>query len=208
VLLARGPRVRVEAEIVRDAALAAGQLLSEKLGGPSVFPPQPPSVTTDGTYGAFQWEPSVGEARYRRSLYTFSKRTAPFAMYNTFDAPSGEACLARREISNTPLQALALLNDTIFVEAAQALGRNAAAMDETNDEARAASIFRRCLGRPPQPDELAALTNFAAKQRDRLKSHELDAQKIAGGGDAKGDAATWTLVARAVLNLDEFVTKN
>ena len=118
LLLARGPRFRMEAELIRDAALREAGLLSEKIGGPSVFPPQPASVTTEGAYGPLKWNASTGEDRFRRSLYTFSKRTAPFALYNTFDAPTGEECLARREVSNTPLQALSVLNDTIFVEAA------------------------------------------------------------------------------------------
>src|SRR5207302_2501808 len=123
VLLARGPRFRIEAELVRDVALRMGGLLSDRLGGPSVFPPQPSGVTSEGTYGPLQWKVSEGEDRYRRGLYTFSKRTAPYAMFTTFDAPSGEACCPRREVSNTPLQALTLLNDAVFVEAAQALGR-------------------------------------------------------------------------------------
>ena len=126
-LLARGPRVRLEAEVIRDAALRASGLLSERIGGPSVFPPQPPGVTTEGTYGGLEWKVSPGGDRYRRGLYTFTKRTAPFAMATTFDAPSGEVCVARREVSNTPLQALTLLNDPVFEEAAQALGRLMAA---------------------------------------------------------------------------------
>ncbi len=121
-LLGRGPRVRLEAEQIRDAVLRVSGLLSEKVGGPSVFPPQPPGVTTEGAYGQLQWKVSDGPDRYRRGLYTFSKRTAPFAMFATFDAPSGEVCVARRDVSNTPLQALTLLNDPAFTEAAQALG--------------------------------------------------------------------------------------
>ena len=122
-LLARGPRFRADAEVIRDQVLKGAGLLSTKIGGPSVFPPQPPSVTTEGTYGAFAWHTSHGEDRFRRSLYTYAKRTAPFAMYNTFDAPTGESCIVRREVSDTPLQALTLLNDTMFVEAAQAMGK-------------------------------------------------------------------------------------
>ena len=207
VLLSRAPRFRLEAELVRDSALAASGLLSEKLGGPSVFPPQPPSVTTEGAYGALAWKASTGEDRYRRSLYTYSKRTAPFAMYNTFDGPTGEECVARREVSNTPLQALALLNDAVFVEAAQAMGRKAAGLKESDSE-RATLIFRRCMTRPPEEDEVAMLVDFARRQRERLQSGELDAAKIAG--DGKGDPvqrAVWTAVARAVMNLDEAVTK-
>ena len=115
-LLARGPRVRLEAEVIRDSVLQASGLLCERVGGPSVFPPQPPGVTTEGTYGGLAWKVSKGRDRYRRGLYTFSKRTAPFAMFSTFDAPSGEVCVARRDVSNSPLQALTLLNDPVFEE--------------------------------------------------------------------------------------------
>src|SRR5690606_12552238 len=109
VLLARGPRFRVNAETVRDIGLVASGLLSPKVGGPSVYPPQPASVTALA-YGNTPWKPTEGEDRYRRSLYTFSKRTAPFAAYSVFDAPTGESCIARRERSNTALQALTMLN--------------------------------------------------------------------------------------------------
>jgi hypothetical protein len=208
VLLARGPRFRVEAEIVRDSALAESGLLSSKLGGPSVFPPQPASVTTEGTYGALPWNASTGEARYRRSLYTFMKRTAPFALYNTFDAPTGEACIARRDTSNTPLQALSVLNDTVFLEAAQSLGRIGATTKGT-DESIATDLYRRCLTRPPERDELAMLVDYAKRQRERFKSKDLDAAKVAGEGDGDPtERATWTVVARAILNLDEAITKN
>jgi hypothetical protein len=208
VLLARGPRFRVEAEMVRDAALKESGLLSVAIGGPSVFPPQPASVTTEGTYGPLAWNTSTGEARFRRSLYTFAKRTAPFAMYNTFDAPTGEACVARRDTSNTPLQALTILNDTVFLEAAQALGRVGTSL-KGSDEAVATALYRRCLTRPPEKDELGMLVEYARRQRARFKSGELDPAKVAGEGD--GDAverATWTVVARAILNVDEAITKN
>ncbi|HWE96145.1 MAG TPA: PSD1 and planctomycete cytochrome C domain-containing protein [Tepidisphaeraceae bacterium] len=210
-LLARGPRFRLEAELIRDGALKASGLLSEKIGGPSVFPSQPASITTEATYGALAWNTSKGEDRYRRSLYTYSKRTAPYALFSTFDAPSGEACVARREVSDSPLQALSLLNDTVFVETAQALGRVIAASQES-DEARAAQVFRRCLTRPPEKEELALLVQFAHDQRGRFGKKELDAEKVAGPGKA-GDAdaverATWTTVARSVMNLDEAVTKD
>jgi hypothetical protein len=194
--------------MVRDAALAESGLLSRKLGGPSVFPPQPASVTTEGTYGALQWTTSTGEARFRRSLYTFMKRTAPFALYNTFDAPTGEACIARRDTSNTPLQALSVLNDTVFIEAAQALGRVATTL-KGNDESIATALYRRCLTRPPEKDELAMLVDYAKRQRERFKTKELDATKVAGEGEGDPtERATWTVVARAILNLDEAVTRN
>jgi hypothetical protein len=206
-LLARGPRFRLEAELLRDAVLRASGLLSPRVGGPSVFPPQPPGVTTEGAYGALPWKPSEGPDRYRRGLYTFSKRTAPFAAFTTFDAPSGEACVARRETSDTPLQALTLLNDIAFLECAQALGRLAAARPGPAEE-RAAWLFRRCLTRPPSAEERATLAAFYRAQKGRLERHELDAAKIAGPGAGDvTECAAWALVARAVLNLDEFVTK-
>lgn len=187
-LLARGPRVRLEAELIRDSYLAAAGLLSGKLGGPSVFPPQLASITTEGAYGALKWSVSNGEDRYRRSLYTFNKRTAPFAMYRTFDAPSGEACVARRDQSNTPLQALTLLNDGMLVEAAQAL----ASATSGNDESRITEIFRRCLTRPPQPREVELMSAFVTAQRARFPDNE---------------QLVWTALARSILNLDEMIVK-
>jgi hypothetical protein len=205
-LMARGPRLRLEGELVRDAVLKMSGLLGERVGGPSVFPPQPPGVSSEGAYGALAWNVSPGDDRYRRGLYTFSKRTAPFAMLNTFDAPSGEACVARREVSNTPLQALTLLNDPVFLEAAQALGRAAAAMSGTND-ARATWLFRRCLTRPPSNQELTMLVGFYQNQERRFARKELDAAKVAGPGGDANERASWTAVGRALLNLDECITK-
>ena len=206
-LLARGPRVRLEAEMVRDTALTACGLLSAKIGGPSVFPPQPPGVSTEGAYGALNWKVSEGEDRYRRGLYTFSKRTAPYAMFTTFDGPTGEVCVARREVSNTPLQALTLLNDQVFTEVSQAMGKSAGAMPGTDAE-RAAYLFRSVLTRPPTATDAATLLQFFTAQKARFDAKELDAVKVGGAGD--GDASTraaWTTVARSLLNLDEFVTK-
>ena len=188
---ARGPRVRLEAELVRDSVLASAGLLSRKLGGPSVYPPQLPSITTEGSIGPLVWTVSKGEDRYRRSLYTFNKRTAPFAMLTTFDAPSGEACVPRRDSSNTPLQALTLLNDAMFVEAAQALGKVYATASGSDAE-RATSLFRRLLTRLPQADELALLVQFVEMQRQRFRNDE---------------ATVWTALARSIINLDEMVVK-
>jgi len=206
-LLARGPKVRLEAEMLRDCVLTASGLISPKIGGPSVFPPQPPGVTSEGTFGALTWNVSQGEDRYRRGLYTFSKRTAPYAMFTTFDAPSGEVCVARREVSNTPLQALTLLNDQVFIEAAQTLGKTIAALP-VSDSDRVVSLFRRCLTRPPNATEIERLLRFFSEQKSRFERKELDAAKVAGPG--KGDAnsrAAWTTVARSLLNLDEAVAK-
>jgi hypothetical protein len=188
LLLARGSRFRLDAEVIRDGALQAAGLLSGKMGGPGVFPPQPASVTSEGTYGRIEWKPSEGEDRYRRSLYTFIKRTAPFAMATTFDAPTGESCVARRDVSNSPLQALTLLNDDMFMEAARALGAKAMTA-ASDDEGRLNFILRRCVTRPPAPDEIATMKGFVTAQR---------ARKVA-------DKDIWTAVARAALNLDESI---
>jgi hypothetical protein len=128
-------------------------------------------------------------------------------MFSTFDGPSGEACVAKREVSNTPLQSLTLLNDGVIVEAAQALGREMAAKDGSTQE-RATMLFRRCLTRPSTPHELELLVKFHDAQRERITAGQLDAEKLAGPG--AGDAAeraAWTLTARAILNLDEMITK-
>ena len=189
ILLARGARFRLDAEIIRDSALRAAGILSNKMGGPGVFPPQPASVTVEGTYGKIDWKVSEGDDRFRRSLYTFMKRTSPFAMASTFDAPSGESCLARREVSNSPLQALTLLNDQMFVEAAEALARQVVAQSD-NDAGRLENIFRRCLTRFPADEERYTLAAFLAETRPRQLP----------------DLQLWTVVCRAVLNLDETIT--
>lgn len=206
VLLARGPRVRLEAEVIRDGMLRAAALLSEKMYGPGVRPPQPEGVT-EVAYGNPKWNPSTGEDRYRRSIYTFQKRTAPFAMATTFDGPTGEACVARREVSNSALQALTLLNDPMFVEIAQALGRAVMAADP-DDDARLAELGRRVLSRPFDAEESRALLAYLAAQRVRLTADELDAAKLAGGESPDVvERAAWTLLARAVMNLDEAIVK-
>jgi Protein of unknown function (DUF1553)/Protein of unknown function (DUF1549)/Planctomycete cytochrome C len=207
LLLARAPRVRLEAELVRDSVLRASGLLSPKIGGPSVFPPQPASVTSEGVYAAKEWSESKGEDRYRRGLYTFTKRSAPFAMFNTFDAPSGEACVARREVSNTPLQALTLLNDVVFTEAAQAMGKLLATRGGTVGE-RMEFAFRRVLTRPPTEEEVTTLVKFFESQKQRFTSKALDAAKLTGPGEGDlNERAAWTVVARALFNLDEAITK-
>jgi hypothetical protein len=206
-LLARGPRFRMEAEIVRDSALRDSGLLSEKMGGPSVHPPQPDGVT-EAAYGSPKWNADTGEDRYRRSIYTFMKRTAPFALYANFDAPTGEACLARRDVSNTPMQALALLNDVVFLEAARTLGNQLVARDGTVDD-RIRFVFRRCFTRPPTNDEVALLAKFYNAQKERFRSGELDAKALAGDGSGDvNERAAWTALVRALWNFDEAITRS
>ncbi|MEW4568826.1 PSD1 and planctomycete cytochrome C domain-containing protein [Tautonia sp. JC769] len=208
VLLARGPRFRLEAELVRDLALSASGLLNPTVGGPSVYPPQPAGVTALA-YGGPGWPTSTGPDRYRRGLYTFTKRTAPYAAFTTFDAPTSEVTCTRRERSNTPLQALTLLNDPVFLEAAQALARRVVSeLPEADAEARAARAFRLCLSREPDASELAAILDFYQAQHDRIAAGELDAEALAGTSesDRAAELAAWATVARALLNLDETIT--
>ncbi len=181
-LLARGPRMRVDAELIRDIVLSASGQLSNKMGGPSVFPPQPAGIS-ENSYGPLSWEVSEGEDRYRRGLFTFSKRTAPYATFGLFDAPSGEACLPRRVNSNTPLQALDMLNDPVVVEAAQMLARRVIKLD--GDERRAEFLFRACLTRPPHDDELQAITTFFQHEYRRFESGQANPHLVAGGGDLR-----------------------
>ncbi len=211
--LSRGPRNRLDAEIIRDQALAVAGLLSTKVGGPSVFPPQPPNVTTEGTYGAFAWSVSPGEDRFRKSLYTFAKRTSPFALTATFDAPSGEACIARREVTNTPLQALSMLNDVTFKAAIEELGRQTDDVQGSNRE-KLSFLFRSVLIRPASQAELDDLENYFNRQCRRLLDGELKSAEIVSGSrdaDSRSDQsvsqAAWALVARVLLNVDEAVTK-
>ncbi len=194
-LLSHFPRTRLDAEIIRDSALAASGLLTEKIGGPSVRPPQPEGVTEAAYGGGGGWTPSAGPDRWRRSVYTFSKRTAPFALYNTFDGPTGESCITRRDVSNTPLQALTLLNDIVFNEAAQSLGKRLAE-SKTTDAEKLDDAFRRIACRKPSDDERTALLRFVDKQRSAMKDAKPNA-----------DTAAWTALVRALFSLDETVTK-
>ncbi len=205
ILLSRGPRFRINAEMIRDLALHGSGLLSQKLGGPSVYPPQPATVFASA-YGSPKWPASQGSQRYRRSLYTFSKRTAPFAAYGVFDAPTGENCIVRRDRSNTPLQALTLLNDEMFLEAARAVAKQAAAEDRSEQEI-VTLIFRKLLTRPPTAAEQSALIEFYEQQLARFNSNELDSKLIASSEQPAPKLAAWTMVARVLLNLDETVTK-
>ncbi|HTG43395.1 MAG TPA: DUF1553 domain-containing protein, partial [Verrucomicrobiae bacterium] len=209
LLLARAPRFRLEAELVRDAALAESGLLAEKLGGPSVFPPQPAGVSTEGAYGALTWKVSDGGDRYRRGLYTFAKRTTPYAMTTTFDGPSGEACLARRDRSNTPLQALTLLNDEVFMDCARALGRWAS-QQTAPPEKIVEQIFRRCLTRPPTAAEQTRLSDYFSAQLARFKTGASPPEEFIGAekGAKPSEQAAWAALARVLLNLDETVTKS
>jgi hypothetical protein len=208
-LLARQARIRLEAEAIRDVGLAVAGLLSEEVGGPSVYPPQPQGIYAFTQQKKF-WPETTGPDRYRRGLYTYFWRSSPYPFLVTFDAPDANAACTRRIRSNTPLQALTLANDRSFVEMAGALA--ARVLDESpssDDEARIATAFRICLARDPNPIELKRMTAFVKSQVPRAKP---EAKTVAAkeGEDAEGptpEEVAWTAAARVLLNLDEFITR-
>jgi hypothetical protein len=196
LLLARQTRLRLDAEVVRDVALAASGLLAPQLGGPPVFPPQPDGVMNLGQ-SKREWKPSTGPDRYRRGLYTHFWRATPHPALAVFDAADGFSACTRRLRSNTPLQALTLLNDQQFVEFAAALAtRVERELPAASLPAQITLAFRWCVARRPEPAEIQRLTNLHAQQ---LSAAE-------GEAPARHQAA-WQTVARVLLNLDETITR-
>jgi hypothetical protein len=209
LLLARGPRFRMPAEEVRDQALFVSGLLSHKMYGRPVRPPQPSLGLTAAFGGSLDWKTSEGEDRYRRGLYIEWRRTNPYASLATFDAPNREVCALRRPRSNTPLQALVTLNDPVYVEAAQALGRRMAQTAGNLDE-KVSYGFRLCLTRPPRERELKRLVEFYNTFRTQYEHDPEKAKALATdplGPPREGadtiDLAAWTGVGNVLLNLDE-----
>jgi len=213
-LLTHANRIRLDAEIIRDQLLLAAGVLSPEVGGPPVRPPQPQGVT-ESAYGSPSWTASKGTDRYRRSLYTFIKRTAPFAMFSTFDAPSGEACIADRDRSNSPLQALTLLNDVMLMDLAQQAGRHLMERRETDSTTQLlTALFRRTLVRLPTTDELQLLEQFYEEQRTAFATDFIRAAAFVGLESAENtdsqqlaEQAAWTATARAVFGLDETLSR-
>jgi mono/diheme cytochrome c family protein len=213
-LLARGPRVRLSAETVRDQALAAGGLLSAKMYGPSVKPPQP-NLGLSAAFGrSIDWQPSTGEDRYRRGVYTEWRRSNPYPSMSTFDAPNRDACTVRRARTNTPLQALVTMNDPVYVEAAQALARRVIRDGGAAPADKAAFAVRTTLTRPPTDAEVARLVKLHADARagfekDRAKATQFATNPLGAlpAGVDVADAAAWTTVASVLLNLDEMFMK-
>jgi hypothetical protein len=210
LLLARGPRFRMPAEMVRDVALAASGLLSPMIGGPSVFPYQPDGIW-DIPYNDDKWVLSKGEDQYRRSLYTFIRRSSPYPSWTTFDAPTREFCTVRRMRTNTPLQALTTLNDPVYFAAAQALGRVILQDGGADPTARATYGFRRCLTRRPTAPELDRILAYyrdevAYYQKDP-KAASLVAKGYTGPSANLPEAAAWTMVSNVLLNLDGALTE-
>ncbi|HEV3003986.1 MAG TPA: DUF1553 domain-containing protein, partial [Pirellulales bacterium] len=213
-LLARGPRFRLSAEMVRDQALAVAGLLSSKMYGPPVKPPQP-SIGLSAAFGSgIDWQTSGGEDRYRRGLYTTWRRSNPYPSMATFDAPNREVCIVRRVRTNTPLQALVTLNDPVYVEASQALARRMTQEGGSTAADRARYGFRLCVARPPRDDELARLVQLYEKELARFRQSPAEAQKLAtdplgpppAGADL-AELASWTVVSNVLLNMDETLMK-
>ncbi len=208
-LLARQSRLRLKAELVRDSALATSGLLSTTIGGKSIRPPQPPGVAELG-YEAVKWIESSGEDRYRRGLYVHFQRQSPYPQMMNFDAPDSLVVCSRRRTSNTPLQALNLLNDPVFFEAAQGLAVRILQEAPPSLDARVEFGFRAVLGRPPTPSEKKRLTQHYATQQAILEQRPEDAADLfplSWEGAGALEAATWVGLGRVLLNLDEFVTR-
>ncbi len=203
--LARGPRVRLSAEQVRDQALAVSGLLSRKMYGPSVKPPQPDGIWSSPYDGA-TWVPSVGDDKHRRAMYTYWKRTSPYPSMITFDSPSREFCQVRRIRTNTPLQALVTLNDPVYVEAASRLAQFMAERGTTPD-AQIQAGFRRVMGRPIERQKLAVLTRLYRQTEANYRQHPIDAKKLLNDPKATPALAALTVTANTMLNLDEVITK-
>jgi hypothetical protein len=213
VLLSRGPRLSLEAEMVRDRALSAAGLLSEKMYGPSVMPPQPEGLWRS-VYNADSWVLSAGDDRYRRAVYTFVKRTTPYPSAVTFDAPSRELCTPRRVRSNTPLQALVTMNDPVFMDAARGLARRALDVRTKPGSgfgtASLQKAFYLALLRAPTQQELQTLNDLYQERLAAFQRDDLAAKSFAGelsAGQSAAQAAAMTAVSNVILNMDEFLVR-
>ncbi|MGE3806503.1 MAG: PSD1 and planctomycete cytochrome C domain-containing protein [Gemmataceae bacterium] len=218
ILLARGPRFRVEGEVVRDIALAASGLLTDKLGGPPVYPPAPDFLFKPPvSYGPKKWLEEHDADRYRRALYTFRFRSVPYPVLTNFDTPNGDASCVRRVRSNTPLQALTTLNEPLFLECARGLAQRSLNEGGKTDAGRITFAFRVCTGRQPSDAEMKVLASFLAKQTEKFSAKDAKPWELAANdpkkppklpeGVSPAQAAAWTALARLILNLDETITK-
>ncbi len=227
LLLSRGPRFRLNAEAVRDQALALSGLLTREIGGPSVYPPQPDGLWQAAFNGERNWATSSGADRYRRGLYTFLRRSTPYPSMVVFDAPSRETCTVRRIRTNTPLQAFVTLNDPVFVECAQALARKILRHGSTlgprrddqlgadgRDRARLQRGLEWCLGRPASDAQVRVLEDLLSQQRRHFAAQPHPALALAtqphgplNEGEDPAEFAAWTVVANVLLNLDAVLTK-
>ena len=210
-------RIRVEAEIVRDLALSVGGVLSQRIGGPSVRPPQPADLTKLGFQTSISWPVSHGADRYRRGLYTFFQRTVPYPMLMAFDAPDSNAACTRRERSNTPLQALTVWNDPVFLTCARGLGSRVVTDVKADGifqdvvKQRLQHAFELCLARRPTQVELGILVDLFQSQRRTYAHNKSSARALLGKSApahvAIEDLAAYISVSRSLMNLDEFITR-
>ena len=217
-LLARGPRIRLDGEVLRDQALFVSGLLVPTIGGKGVKPYQPPNIWEPVAFGGSNtryYKQDKGDGLYRRSLYTFFKRTAPPPFMASFDAPNREQSCSRRSRSNTPLQALQLMNDIQHVEAARQFATRIIKEGGTTTDARLTWAWRTVLSRPPTADELRIATEALSAHRNRYNTDQPAAKKLTSYGESKpdesinvSDLAAWTLIGNMILNLDETVSKN
>jgi hypothetical protein len=214
-LLARGSRFRLPAEMIRDNALAISGLLAERLGGPSVKPYQPAGLWRDVSVSrSVVYKQDQGENLYRRSMYTFWKRTCPPPSLSTFDAPDRETCLVRRAQTNTPLQALVLMNDPTYVEAARVLAERVMLDGGKSQESKLDYLFRLALARDCQKSERTALLSLLEDARKYFKAEPAKAKSLLSTGAAKRNAkldatelAAWASVTSVILTLDETISK-
>jgi hypothetical protein len=215
-LLARGPRFRLQGEFIRDRALMVGGLLNAKIGGPSVKPYQPKGVWEEVALDTnlSKFVPDTGDKLYRRSMYTYWKRSSPHPALVTFDATTREKCTGRRSRTNTPLQALVTLNDPQFVEAARALAQRVLLESKGSASERVATMTRIVFGRAASEREVSLLSSLAQRAREGFVANAESAKKLLGVGESVRsevipieEHAAWTVVANAVLNLDEFLVK-
>lgn len=213
--LAFSPRFRLQGELIRDQALSVSGLLVDQVGGPSVKPYQPPNIWNEVSLnGGLRYPQDKGEKLYRKSMYTYWKRSAPMPNMMIFDSPSREKCTVQRARTNTPLQALVTLNDPQFVEAARVLAQRLI-VTESNDQSRIQLAYQLCTSRSVQNDELEIIQTFLDQQRKLFANESDKAQKLLAVGEAKRDAsinpaehAAWTVVSQMILNLDETLTRN
>lgn len=210
-LIARQNRFRVEGEVTRDLFLAASGLLVDSVGGPSIRPPLPAGVADLGYAGSVKWPETEGPEKYRRGMYIFFQRTVAYPMLVAFDCPDSNESKLSRNRSNTPLQSLTLLNDPVFVEAAQALGKRLLSLDATTEPDRVREAFRLCMGREPKPRELALLVKLVVEQKALFAARPEEAKTLLGPylpeGVTPENAAAHMILARSIMNLDEFLTR-
>jgi mono/diheme cytochrome c family protein len=218
-LLARGPRFRMDPEMIRDQALAVSGLLNPQIGGPSVYPVQVPNLWKEFGFlrpeiGMDEWPTSEGPDLYRRGLYTFWRRVCTYPTFATFDAPSREVCVSRRPRSNTPLQALAMLNDPVYLETARVLGQRIMQFGGPNDSTRITYAFQLCLARTPAAQELQRLLALYHQQLAGFQKDPVAAEQLLAQGSAErppgldtAQLAAWMVVGNVLLNLDEMITK-